>query len=278
MKAAMGVLFLTLSALNTVEARPGAVAASVERINRAQASSNAPEIVKIAREFADEILAAHEAPRRVTAAVVGLFRKAEALQAESITPKDAGRIGRLYLMLSESYADAAKRYLERSVPETGKESERVALGNAYLYLGRPKDARREYLKVSENRPQDPVLLVNIALAERALGDTPSAYGRLRQAMTKTSNPSVERAAGLAIAEIQFLSGDLSGAKLQAMKVAEKWPHDVEALWMLKKIYDREGRTDLAKDMDRRLSALGVRTSVAAGAGKITRQNRKGDQK
>ena len=277
MNASIVFLLLTLVSTDAPQNPSPPVAASVERIGRAQASSNATEIVKIAREFADDILAAREAPRRATAAVVGLFRKAEALEAESITPDDAGRIGRLYLMLSESYADSARRYLERSVSETGNESDRVALGNAYLYLGRPADARREYLKVSERRPQEPVLLVNIALAERALGDTPSAYGRLRRALANASNPSVERAASLAIGEIQFMSGDLTGARMQVMKVTDKWPYDAEALWMLKKIYDREGQAELAKDVDRRLSALGFRPSIAAGAGAL-RRIQKGERK
>ena len=170
--------------------------APMDQILSAQASHSAADIVKIARELADDIVTGREAPWRVTAAVVGLYRKAEALEAESITAEDAGRLGRLYLLLSESYADEAKRYLERSVRESGRLEERTALGNALLYLGDAAGARRQYLAVSERRPHDPVIQVNLAMAERALGDTASAYSRLKRVMTQTSDRAIERVARL----------------------------------------------------------------------------------
>lgn len=240
----MRIFLIVLSAVISVRAAALAAAAtwavsdSLERLVWAQGSADVGQIVKIARDFADEILAAPEAPKRVTSAVIGLYRKAEALEAESITPEDAGRLGRLYLMLSESYADSAKRYLERSVLQTDNEAERVALGNAFLYLGDPAAARREYLKVSKLLPQDPVLLVNLALAERFLGDTSSAYGRLRQVMARTTNPAALCSAMLAICDIQISSGDVSGARFQIMKVLERWPAHPAALIMLKQIDDR----------------------------------------
>src|SRR3989338_6493274 len=119
---------------------------SLERIRRAQAAAEVGEIVKIGREIADEIFMAPAPPPRLTATVVGLFRKAEALNGGALSAEDAGRVGRLYLMLSEAYADVAKRYLDRSVRETGDPEERVALGNAELYLGNPGAARRGGLK------------------------------------------------------------------------------------------------------------------------------------
>ena len=242
------------------------------QVRAAQSSSDAAGIVKIARELADEILAAREAPWRVTAVVVGLYRKAEALRPEVLTAEDAGRIGRLYLLLSESYADVASRYLERAVRESGAHEDRVAFGNALLYVGDAASARREYLKVSERRQDDPVLQVNLALAERALGDTASAFGRLRQVVMKTTSPLVERASSLALADIQAASNDLSGAQLQALKIIRKWPEDVEALRMLKRIYERQGHADLAKSVDRQIE------SITGKGGKDIRQTRKGDQK
>lgn len=208
---------------------------ALDRLRQAQSSSRPDEILKIARQFADEILTAKRVPGRLTAAVVGLYRKAEALKPDAIEADDAGRIGRLYLLLSESYADEAKIYLERTVAQTGRPEDRVALGNALLYLGDAGGARREYLEVSKRWPQDAVLMVNLALAERALGDTASAFGRLRQAALKTTDPSVERAALLSLADIQLSSNDVSGAKIQILKILRKWPGDAEAAKMLKDI-------------------------------------------
>lgn len=244
---------------------------ALERIAQAQSTANVEEIVKIAREIADEILSVSAAPHRLTATVVGLYRKAEALKAAALTAEDAGRLGRLYLALSESYASEAKRYLARSVKETGNLEDRVALGNAELYLGNAAAARREYLKVSERRPQDPVLLINIALVERALGDTASAYGRLRQVMLRPTSVSVERAASLAIADIQFASKDVSGAKLEVLKILRKWPTDQEALMMLKKIYEKEGQTKLAKEVESRLTAQKGSEGTTRQKGKGARQ-------
>lgn len=170
------------------------------RIAAALAESSAPEVVKIGREIADEILRMADTEPRITAQVLGLFRKAEALDPGVLTPDDAGRVGRLYLRLSESYADEARTYLTRSLAGRDREDERVALGNALLYLGDAAGARREYLKASERRPEDVILLFNLALAERALGDTPSAVARLRRVAANTSDPRVRQAAASAVVE------------------------------------------------------------------------------
>lgn len=237
----LGFLIPSLCILAVFPSPAGADSASgsLERIARAHATSNVAEIMKIARELADEILTAPEAPWRVTATVVGLYRKAEALEAGVLSAEDAGKLGRLYLALSESYADEAKRYLERSVQKTNDPEERVALGNAHLYLGNAAAARREYLNVSKRRPADPVLLVNLALAERAMGDTASAYGRLRQVLRKPAPASIGRAAGLAVADIQIASKDLAGARLELLKILQKWPSDRDALRMMKQIGERK---------------------------------------
>lgn len=242
---------------------------SAEQITRAQSLSDVKEIMKIARELAEEILTAPLAPPRVTATVVGLYRKAEALDPKALTAEDAGRLGRMYLLLSESYADEAKRYLERSVGETENPDDLVALGNVELYLGDAASARRDYLKVSERRPKDPVILVNLAMAERALGDTASAYGRLRQVMMKPATAAAGRVAALAVADIQIASRDVAGAKIEVQKILQKWPNDLEALTLLKRIYEKEGQDKLAKEIEMRLTAM---TGNAGGS----RQNKKGE--
>lgn len=245
--------------------------AVLEEIARARESSNPSEIVKIAAKFADEIVAAPEVSRRLISAAIGLYRKAEALNPQALTADDASRVGRMYLLLSESYADVARRYLERAVKEEDREEDHVALGNALLYLGEAALARKEYLEVSERRPQDPVLWVNLAMAERALGDTPSAYGRLRQVMTRTSNPAVAKVAGLALADIQIASNDVSGAKLEVLKILNRRPADIDALRLLKKIYEREGRKDLADQTERRISQRAGTTGAPALIGKGNRK-------
>lgn len=235
-------------------------------------SSNADEIVKIARKNADKIMVAHGVSARQISDVIGWYRKAEAIQAESLTAEDAGRLGQLYLKLSESYADLAKRYLERSIAQTGSEEDRVALGNALLYLGDASAARREYLKVSEQRPEDAVLLINIAMAERLMGDTVSAYGRLRRVLGKSPALPVERTARLAVAQMQMASGDIAGAKAEVTKVLSRLPRDMDALRMLKDIYEKEGRKQMAEETARRLMSSGPPD------GKAGPRNIKGERK
>lgn len=211
----------------------------MEQITAARASSNPDEILKIARQLADELITAPRASGRVTAFVLGLFRKAEALQAESITADDMRRMGRMYLMLSESYADVASGYLERAVLRSGEPEDRVAWGNALMYIGDVGAARREYMKVAELRPDDPVIQVNLSMTDRVMGDTAGAYRRLRQVLQKPGQIAAERAAMLAIADIQAASNDRVGARLQVQKILQKWPTDADAQAMLKKIQANE---------------------------------------
>ncbi len=244
--ACVGVCkYLVASILILVASHVHASASSkdqaLEKIMSAQSSADADQIVKIARQLADDISMAPRASPRVTAFVIGLFRKAETLKPETIQAEDARRIGRLYLSLSESYADVAIRYLERTANETADPEDRVALGNARMYVGDAEGARREYLAVSEKRPADPVIQVNLAMTERAMGDTAAAYRRLRQVLQSASSATVERAAVLALADIQMASRDPSAARLEVEKILRKWPNDPDAQAMMKKIQEKETR-------------------------------------
>ncbi|MBI4178676.1 hypothetical protein HY522_04515 [bacterium] len=210
-----------------------------ERLEAALAGPSAAVVVKITREIAEEIMKAPEGQARRLAVAIGLFRKAEALDPESLTADDAGRLGRMYLMLSESYADAAKRYLTRALERRERESDRVALGNALLYMGDAAGARREYLKVTETKPDESVVSVNLALAERVLGDTSSALARLRRIQARNANAAATRAASLSIADIEYALGNLSGAKSQVERILSTNPGDVEAAHVLEQI-NRKG--------------------------------------
>jgi len=272
----IGLIFVSVASADERARIRQTPAVGIEEIRSAQAASNASEIMKIARELADEIGVNRRSTDRVIATAIGLYRKAEAIDPESLDAADAGRLGRLYLRLSESYADVASRYLARATAGNGNLEDHVALGNALLYLGSASEARREYLKVSARRPDDPVLVLNLALAERAMGDTASAFGRLRK-MTLTPLPApVERAALLALADIQLASRDWVGARVQTKKILEKRPGDRDALMLLKQIYEKEGRADLVRELDRQLKPPSSKTPTAGV--ESARRLRKGDQK
>lgn len=222
-------------------------------------SSDPDMILRDARRSADAALDPRlpDTSLPPIADIVGMFVKAETLDAKRLTAEDAGRLGRLYLQMSPAYADRALAYLELAADNPAN---RTALGNAWLYMNDPERAKAIYLSLPKDRIDDPVVQMNLAQAEWRMGDKITPRRRLGAARDR-ADPRTRGWMDLLTFQILSESGDTAaalsaGRSLWAATRAREIDIELQTLFLLQRLCKQARALDALPAIDRRLIELG----------------------
>ncbi len=145
-------------------------------------------------------------------------------------------------------------YISTTAGEAGESvTARNNAGVALLAEGRYEEAAAEFRAGLAATPEAPMLLVNLGLALRLLGETGEAQGLFERA---TQHNQTLRMAGHQLAQMEFDRGDTAAAKAALDRVLAVEPNAAEIRNLLGRVLEADGDLDgaesefrLAADLD-----------------------------
>jgi tetratricopeptide (TPR) repeat protein len=166
------------------------------------------------------------------------LRKAKLVPGDSYSSQIDYILGQAYYHKGSFYYDLTIKYIESSLDEgyIGRDTYEY-LGLAHGGVGNPEGEVEFFLKASQRRPTD-LLLLSVGKAYYKLKDFDKAEDYLLRSLNKTSDRDIEKECRFALAEIYIQMNDFLKAESQYKAIVKLDSRSAVAHFQLGEIYYR----------------------------------------